>query len=246
MPGQSGTVSLPRVGAGASVPGQAGVGFPNNIPGGVGGPAPIPSRLTMPIARAPGGPPIPGGRHGKVNLFTPAVDKQAPYFLGHNDGFSIRSTDGSPIRWWRRFFHNSAGVSNFQPQGQNAPNWSSNTVQQAPARPGAPVPMSNKHQSFGGYFREFYVDEQLFNQLTDRQHPWRIQNGALKHTRAAVTRQPRQTNPYPYLLTMWQPAAAYGQTTNTLLASALANLLPQSNTGGTNPPLLGGSPYGSY
>ena len=45
-----------------------------------------------------------------------------------------------------------------------------------------------------------------------------------------------------------EPAASYGQTAQTLLSQALGNTLPAQFTGAgpNNPPVMGGSPYGSY
>jgi hypothetical protein len=251
MPGIAGTVSLPSRSAPA-IPALAGVGFPAVLPGGMAGLSPLPSTLLAPPGAAPAVAawptfPTPGGHYGPVRYFTPSIDKQVPYGAGWNMGKSIRSTDGGPI-WWRRFFlRNSAGAHTFVPQGNATPSWSSNTQDLAPARPSSPIPMSNKHISTGGLYREFYVNEQLFDQLTDRQHPWPIQKPVPFRVQQAAA-QPKQRRPYFYQLTRYTPAASYGQTAQTLLSQALNNTLPALYTGGgpNNPPVLGGSPYGSY
>jgi hypothetical protein len=108
------------------------------------------------------------------------------------------------------------------------------------------IPISHKHFSFGGYFREAYVNEQLFDQLTDRHHPWPILNPGWLRRRQARG-QPIEMNPYFYALTRYQPSTSYGQTTPVLLSAALANILPATNaTDPSNPPTLTGSPYGAY
>lgn len=251
MPGIAGTTALPSR-TYTALPARPGRGFPAPIPGGQAGLSPLPAMVLAPPGAAPDVPswprvPVPGGHWGPVQLFTPNVDKLAPYIPGNIEGFSVRSTNGRPI-WWRRFFFkNVAGIESFQPQPRATPDWTSNALQYAPPRPSAPIPHSTRRVGTGGLYREFYVDEQLFDQLTDRGHPWPIMKPMPLRVAQAAS-QPHQRRPYFYQLTRYTPAASYGQTAQTLLASALGNLLPNPYTGAgpNNPPVMGGDPYGSY
>jgi hypothetical protein len=217
--------------------------LPEAIPGGQFGPVAVPSRLTTRVLppRAGSGP-VPGGNHGTVSVFTPAVDKQAPYWLGHNEGFSIRSVEGAGLRWLKYFFANVAGQQTFQPYQSATPDWTSNDVRRGDPAPLVGIPFNRKTRPHVAYRQAAYQDEQLFNQLTSRRHPWPIQRPIPMHLRASLRGQPVQTRPYWPRLTRYTPAASYSQTGRTLISSALSNLLPPT-TGGTNP---GGSPYGSY
>ena len=239
-----GTVTLPS----RSYPalrGQRTPGFPAQLPGGVGGPAPIPSRATTHVAPpAPGGM-VPGGNHGTVTLFTPSIDKTAPYFLGANEGFSIRTVDGSPIEWIRRFFDNVAGINQFRPALSATPDWTSNQARSGAATPASSIPMNRKRFAPGGLRRAAYQDEQLFTQLTDRRHPWPIQKPIPMMLRAQLSGQGRSQNPYWARLTRYTPAASYSQTTQTLVSGALNNVLPQRQPAAANPS-PGASIYGTY
>lgn len=235
-----GTVTLPSR-TWRLISGRPNPALPEAVPGGIAGPAPVPSRLTTRVLPAPPGRRVPGGNHGQVTLFTPSIDKQAPYFLGGNEGFSIRNVDGTAIRWLKQFFANDAGVIMFRPPQSATPDWTSNDVRRGDAQPLSGIPMMNKRRPHVAFRRAAYQDEQLFNQLTDRMHPWPIQKPIPMHLRAQLRGQPQQTSPYWPRLTRFTPAASYSQTGRTLISSALSNLLPQ--TAGTNP---GGSPYGSY
>ena len=250
MPGIAGTVALPSFGTPQTLP-IAGVGFPARIPGGAAGLAPLPSTLLAPAGAAPPVPswpfyPVPGGHQGPVTYFTPSIDKAAPYGAGFNQGDSVRSTDGTPIAWRRFFFANLAATRTFLPLPQATTSRTANVADLAPG-PSGPIPHSTKHVSTGGLYRQFYVDEQLFDQLTDRGHPWPVQKPVPLRLRQAAA-QPHARRPYFYNLTRYTPAASYGQTAQTLLSQALGNTLPAQFTGAgpNNPPVMGGSPYGSY
>jgi hypothetical protein len=233
------------------MPAQAGPSFPAAIPGGPAGLAPLPSTLLASPAAAPHvsawpASPVPGGHYGTVDYFTPSIDKQVPYGAGWNMGKSIRSTDGTPIFWRRFFFRNSAGATSFIPLRQAVPSRTANVAESEPIAT-SPLPVSNKHISTGGLYREFLVDEQLFDQLTDRQHPWPIQKPMSRRVKTAAA-QPKQRRPYFNQLTRYTPAASYGQTATTLLSAALQNTLPSLYTGAgpNNPQTLGGDTYASY
>ena len=236
-----GTVTLPSRSYPA-VHGRRTPGFPHALPGGIAGPAPIPSRATTHVAPPVPGGTVPGGNNGRVTLFTPSIDKEAPYFLGGNEGFSIRTVDGSPLRWFRRFFDNNAAVMAFRPALSATPNWTSNRADDA-GTPASSIPTSRKRWAPGAIRRAAYQDEQLFTLLTDRRHPWPIQKPVPFHLRAQL-RQQQQTTPYWARLTRYTPAASYSQTTQTLVSGALNNVLP-SRPASTNPS-PGASIYGSY
>lgn len=224
-----------------AISGRPNPALPENVPGGIGGPAPVPSRATTRVTPAPPGRLVPGGNHGTVSLFTPSVDKEAPYFIGGNEGFSIRAVEGAALRWLAQFFTNDAAVRAFTPPNSAAPDWTSNSVRGGLPVPNSPIPVDHKRRPHVAIRRAAYQDEQLFNQLTDRAHPWPIQKPIPMHLRAALRGQPRMSRPYQPRLTRYTPAASYSQTGRTLVSSALSNLLPQQT--GTNP---GGSPYGAY
>lgn len=235
-----GTVTLPSR-TFRAISGRPNPALPEDVPGGARGPAAIPSRATTHVVPPPPGRFVPGGNHGQVSLFTPNVDKTAPYFLGQNEGFSIRAVEGRALRWLSQFFANDAGERSFIPAQNAVPDWTSNLARRGNPVPGSPIPVSNKRRPHVAIRPAAYQDEQLFTLLTDRQHPWPIQKPIPMHLRAALRGQPRMTRPYHPQLTRWTPAASYSQTGRTLVSSALTNLLPQ--TAGTNP---GGSPYGAY
>jgi hypothetical protein len=226
------------------VPAAPTPGHPVNVAGGVGGPAPLPSRLTTPLVPERGGL-LPGGNNGPVILFTPNVDKQAPYFLGEREGWSIRTVEGAPLAWLRRQFVNDAGPSAFLPSRTATPDWTSNTPRQSAPAPGSPIPISRKPLRFGALRKAAYQDEQLFDQLTDRHHPWPIQKPVPTRVRTALTAQAQQRPPFPYMLTRYTPAASFSQTGLTLFSQALTNVLP-NQPALANPSQLGGIPYATY
>lgn len=239
-----GTVTLPSL-TYPDVRGRPNPAHPAEIPGGIAGPAPIPSRATTDVRPpAPGGI-LPGGIAGQVRLFTPSIDKQAPYFLGSNEGFSIRTVDGSPLQWIRRFFNNSAGCDGFIPYQTATTDWTSNQERPEGRPPASAIPVSRKRFAPGAIRKAAYQDEQLFDQLTAPGRPWPIQKSIPFHLRAALQGQPRSQRPYYPKLTRYTPAAAYSQTTETLLAKALQNILPPSMAP-SNPQTIGGNPYGSW
>lgn len=247
MPGIGRTNDLPRrglLGALGFVRGREGVGFPNRIPGGPAGIAPLPSRLSLPLSPVKKGPPyIPGGQWGKVRLYTPGpatLADTAPYYLNSNQGFSVRLSNGKPIEWIRRYYENLVGQQTFIPYGQSTPDWTSNATQRATPHAVSPIPYSNKRLNWGGYLRPYAVDEQLFSQLTDRRHPWPIQKPMPRRI-ATTTAQPIQRTPYFYRLTAYQPAASYGQTTRTIISPRLSNLLRQQMV-----PAASGGTFGAY
>ena len=258
MAGIGATNDLPRrspgfMGALGAILGRAGVGLPTSVPGGQYGVVPVTSVLSM--QRVPAAQPnwkpagqIPGGNHGKVTLFTPpsaGTANTVPYYLGANYGFSVRSVDGTPIEWIRRYFDNTAGRDGFLP-APPAPtgNWTANVVNMQPAGPLSGIPFSAKRINWGGYRRQYAVDEQLFDQLTSRANPWRIQK-PMPHRIHTTTRQPIQRSPFFYRLTQYRQASSYGATTRTILSPALSNvLLGQLPTSGNATP--NGGMFGAY
>lgn len=238
-----GTVTLPSR-TYPLLPARRTPGLPDLVPGGAVGPVEVPSRLATAVLPPVPGQIVPGGHIGQVKLFTPAVDKAAPYYLGANEGHSIRTVDGSPLTWLRRIFTNNAGVEAFTPPNHTPIDWTSNEVRRGALTPGSPIPVNNKMVPHVAIRRAAYQDEQLFSQLTDRRHPWPIQKPVPFHLRAQLRGQPIQTRPYWPRLSRYIPAASYSQTTATLISQALTNVLPQAY--GNNPTQAGGSPYGSY
>jgi hypothetical protein len=253
MPGIGRTNDLPRrglLGQLGFLRGREGVGYPVRVPGGQAGVAPIPSRLAFPLGMAKlGGPAlVPGGQWGTVRLYAgdSGIPHTAPFMEGGNEGFSVRISEGRPIEWVRRYFDNLAGQNLFQAYGQSTPDWTSNAEQSAPVRPLVPIPFNRKRVNWGGYRRTYAVDEQLFDQLTDRAHPWPIQKPMQLRVRTS-TRQPIQRTPYFPKLTSYTPAASYGQTTRSIVSPKLTNLLLGNLApAATQNPQVSGGAYGSY
>jgi hypothetical protein len=248
--------------------GVVGPELPVSVPGGFGQPTGLPSQLLQPYYRRPRNL-VRGGHWGAIRLFQPNIDKQAPYIIGHNEGFSVPSIDGRPITWLHRWFINSAGVREFLPYNMALPDWTSNN-ERGESHPISPIPMGlmptgiKRLNAQGGYQRTFNVDNQLFSRGMVVPHPpaptrqfpgawawrngpagWPIQRPGPKNVRTQM-KQGMQQAPWYVRLTRLQPAASYGQTTQTLLPSNLANLLPNVFGGQRNPDTVGGGTYGSY
>lgn len=204
--------------------------------GGIDGPSPLPSIASCaPYPNSSGniarpGVRVPGGQQGTRSYFTPNVDKSAPYFVGMADGHMLRRG----LQFFRRFVPNTAGRDAFLPLRDGRVAWTPNNAS-GPGPVLAPIPISNKFINRGIMRRQFGVDDQLFTQLP----PWIIQKPwQAKRTMA----QPQQSPPSQPKLTRWQPAAAYGQTTQQLVP-ALTNLLRSASLPTADP---NGPTYGSY
>jgi hypothetical protein len=239
----SGTVTLPSRSFPA-IHGQPVPSLPAPIPGGQAGAAPLPSRLTTWVTPGVKSRVVPGGAHGPVPAHVTPVPAVAPFPAGQNSGWSIGSYTGVPIMWLRRFFTNDAGVNMFIAQDQAVTSRTGNQTAGPGTKPSSPIPTSVKRTTGGGYQREYNVDNQLFIQLVTRAHPWPIQKPVQRMVRRQVGFQPRTNSPYQYQLTRMQAASSYGQTTNTLLAGALSNLLPPTDA--SNPASSSSVYGGSY
>jgi hypothetical protein len=209
-------------------------GFPAPLPGGIEGPAALPSREESGVGAAgihSFNRFVPGGEHGPIILYRPSVN--GPYNIGNNQGNVGILRSG--IDWLRGQFQNVAGLQSFQPQHTVMPSWTANANGQQP-KPASAIPFSRKWINHGGLRREAFVDEQLFDILPR----WVIQK-PLPRTVSRSRKQPRISQPYQPRLTRWSAAASFGQTTQTLISSqAMQNILktvPTSTPGGT---------YGGY
>lgn len=241
--------------------------LPARLPGGFGQPTGLPSRLAQGY-HPPRGGLVPGGRFGTVRYFTPCIDKQVPYTIGANAGFSVASIDGRPIEWIHRWFTNSGGLRAFIPYNIATPDWTSNN-ERGEGGPISAIPYGlqpygrKRLNAQGGYQRPFNVDNQLFTSALVVPHvpaitrhyrgPWQwragpagwpLQKPVPKNVRTQL-QQGLERPPWYVRLTRLQPAASYGQTTETLIPAVLRNLLPNV-VGGKNPDTLGGGIYGSY
>jgi hypothetical protein len=250
------------------LPGQViGPELPQWVPGGFGQPTGLPSQLTQRYYQPRRGL-VRGGHWGPVVYFRPLIDKQAPYTIGANEGFSVASIDGRPIEWTHRWFTNTGALRSFIPYMMATPDWTSNN-ERGQVGPISPIPFGippygrKRLNAQGGYQRPFNVDNQLFTSALVVPHPpaqtrqypgawrwragpagWPVQKPAPKNKRTQM-QQGLQQAPWYVKLTRLQPAASYGQTTETLLPANLRNLLPNI-IGGRNPQTIGGGTYGSY
>jgi len=215
-------------------------GLPTQVPGGADGVAALPSRISthLPAGGRRGGF-VAGGIKGARRLFKPSIDKSVPYYVGSLQGNAPEMRQG--IKWLRGRYDNTGALLAFVPLRDAKPDWTSNMApgRGRPVNPLADIPHSAKPFNFGGLRKTFGTTRQLFDLLPT----FYIQRPAqVKRTIA----NPQISKPYQPKLTRFVPAAAYGQTTKTLMPKAIADALEKAQGQFAGNSSSQDSTYGQY